>query len=470
MFNHGVSVKQQATSLSTPIVADSGLPYVVGTAPVWTAEDPAKVGVPVLCTSYAEAVSCLGYSDDWESYTLCEFMYSHFRLFNCQPVIFCNVLDAADMTETAPAADMEMQTHKVKLPLETVTDTLVLKPAGGTGEAYQLDTDYALYYDEETLLVEALPDGAMYAANTVNVTYDKVTPSSVTTADIADGIENIEQCITLFGTVPDLICAPGFSGDSAVAAFMAAKAGGINQMFRAKALIDLDTATVTKYMDAIPHKSEKNLVDENQILCWPMLKLGDKRYHMSTQLAGLMAQIDAENSGTPYESPSNKNYQCDGAVLADGTEVNLTHAQANQLNANGIVTALRFFSGWTCWGNYTACYPANTDVKDQFIPVSRMFGWVGTTLIRTFWSKIDQPMMRRMLDNILDTANIWLNGLTGAGYLLGGRIEFNESENPTTNLLSGILKFHIFLSPPTPAQEIDFVLEYDVDYAKSLFA
>ena len=66
-------------------------------------------------------------------------------------------------------------------------------------------------------------------------------------------------------------------------------------------------------------------------------------------------------------------------------------------------------------------------------------------------------------------ANIALNGLTGSQYILGGRIEFLESENPSTDLMAGIMRFHIYITPPSPAQEIDFVLEYDVDYLSSLF-
>lgn len=85
-------------------------------------------------------------------------------------------------------------------------------------------------------------------------------------------------------------------------------------------------------------------MDPDEIICWPMLKLGDYKFHMSTQLAGLMAQVDTENGGCPYESPSNKNFQCDAMVLEDGTEVNLTLAQANILNENGIVTALNFIA------------------------------------------------------------------------------------------------------------------------------
>ena len=98
-MNHGVYVSQQATSVSTPVVAESGVPFVVGLAPVQAADKPAAPGTPVLCTSWSEAVEKLGYSDDWASYTLCEFMYSHFKLFACQPVIFCNVLDIATAKE-----------------------------------------------------------------------------------------------------------------------------------------------------------------------------------------------------------------------------------------------------------------------------------------------------------------------------------------------------------------------------------
>ena len=49
------------------------------------------------------------YSDDWATYTLCEFMYSHFKLFACQPVIFCNVLDIATAKEASAAVPHQYQ-------------------------------------------------------------------------------------------------------------------------------------------------------------------------------------------------------------------------------------------------------------------------------------------------------------------------------------------------------------------------
>lgn len=469
-MNHGVYVSQQATSISTPVVAESGVPFVVGLAPVQAADNPAAAGVPVLCTSWSEAVEKLGYSDNWSTYTLCEFMYSHFKLFACQPVIFCNVLDIASAKETVAAADVTVSEHKAMLPVEAINDAaLVIKAAGGTGSAYVSGTDYNAYYSGEHLVVEMLSTGAAYDAEQVNIAYTKVKPADVANSDIASAMENVELCLTSLGVVPDLLCAPGYSHQSTVAAAMTAKAGNINGLFTAKALVDIDcgAAGARSYSDVLNKKNANNLVDEDEIVCWPMLKLGDYKFHASTQLAGLMAQIDTDNGGCPYESPSNKGLQCDGMCLEDGTEVNLTLTQANYLNGIGVCTALNFMSGWVAWGNYTACYPSNTDVKDYFIPVSRMFSWVGNSLVKTFWSKLDKPMNRRLIDTVLDTANIWLNGLVGMGYLLGARVEMLDNENPLTNLMAGIIKLHVYMTPPSPAQEIDFVLEYDASYVTS---
>ena len=177
-----------------------------------------------------------------------------------------------------------------------------------------------------------------------------------------------------------------------------------------------------------------------------------------------MGLTDSDNGGCPAESPSNKLLQMDSAVLADGTVILLDLQNANYLNSNGIVTALNFIGGYVIWGNETACFPADTDVKNYFIAVSRMFGWVANSLILTYWSKVDKKMTRRLIDSIVDSVNIWLNGLVAEEQLLGGRVEFREDENSTTALMAGKAVFHVFLTPPSPAKELNFVLEYDAEY------
>lgn len=471
MAKHGVFVSEQATSIGAPVVAATGVPFVIGTAPIQGAKNPAPVGVPVRITGWNEFRERFGYSDDWDKYTLCEFAFAHFVLYGMQPVIFVNLLNPATHKAPVAAADLDVVNKRVTLPAEAIDDALlVVKPAGGSGSAYEKDTDYAVIYTDAGMVIELLPDGDAYAANSLNISYTQVTPASILPAHVATGMEAIELCVTTLGIVPDLIVAPKFSEDPAVAAVMAAKAGGINGMFRAKAIIDIPSGAdgAPTYSDVFAYKNGKSLTDKTQEPCWPKVTLGGKTYHYSTHFAAAVAITDAM-FGAPHVSPSNKSLLADGLVTQDGTEVNLTLAQANTLNAQGIVTGLNFMGGWKIWGNYTACYPGNTDVKDAFFCVSRMFDWVANTTIQTCWTYVDDPMNRRLIDNVVDMMNIWLNGLTGSEYLLGGRIEMLEEENPPTNLAQGIVKFHIYITPPGPAQELDFVLEYDINYLTEAF-
>jgi len=478
-FFHGVRVSEQSTSVATPLVATSGIPFVVGTAPVHTVNG--KVNTPVLANTYADAVSAMGYSEDWESYTLCEVIYAHFQLYGMSPLLLLNVFDPATMKSAEAAGDKAVVAKQIKLPLEAIASSIVVKAAGGEGTAYVKDTDYALFYEGENLIVEVLSGGAISAATSLSVAYDEAAPDSVTGTHIiggynpgtqkTTGLECINQCMPMFGVTPDLILAPGFSHDSEVAAAMAAKST-VNDLFAAKVLIDVDTDAedgAAHYSEVAAWKADNNISDTSQIACWPLAKLGEKTYRMSTHVAGLLAKVDAGNDGCPYESPSNKRLQIDSLVVANGQEVVLELNSANNLNANGIVTALRFADAFVLWGNYLASYPSSTDIKDYFIPVSRMFGWIGKTVIQTYWNKVDKPQNKRLINSIVDSANIWLNGLASEEKVIGARVEFKEDENPLTNLLAGKIKFHIYMAPPVPAQEVEFVLEFDTNYLTTLF-
>lgn len=247
---------------------------------------------------------------------------------------------------------------------------------------------------------------------------------------------------------------------------MNAKAAKINGLFEGKAFIDVDAAQVKHYSDVPAWKKSNNINAKTQVLCYPMVKLGGRIFHLSVHAAGRTALTDTQN-GCPAEPPSNKPLQIDSVVLADGSEMLLDVQQANYLNSNGIVTAINFIGGFVLWGNQTACYPADTDVKNYFISVSRMFAWASNTIILTCWSKLDKKLVRRLIDNIMDTVNIWFNGLVSEEQLLGGRVEFRADENSTIALMAGKAVFHLYLTPPSPGQEFEFVLEYDVNYIET---
>lgn len=423
----------------------------------------------IMCQSYAEAVAALGYSDDWEKYPICEAIYSQFKLYGVAPVVFVNVLDPAKHKKSVAEQNYPVADGKVLLPLEALKNTVKVT-------SYTAGTDYELFYEGENLILEVLDGGSIPAeTGELTITFDAVDPSKINENDIIggfdtstkkySGLELIDKVFPKYGIVPDLIVAPGWSDKSNVAAVMTAKADAINTVFTgAKALIDADTNTVRHYADVPAWKKAQNMNSKAEILCWPMFGLGDRVFHASVHAAGLMGKTDSDNGGCPAESPSNKSLQIDRAMLADGTTVLLDLAQANYLNSNGIVTALNFIGSYVLWGDETACFPADTDVKNYFISVSRMFGWVARSVILTYWSKIDKKMTRRLIDSIVDSVNIWLNGLVSEEKLLGARVEFLDEENSTTALMAGKAVFHIYMTPASPMRECEFVLEYDADY------
>ena len=99
-----------------------------------------------------------------------------------------------------------------------------------------------------------------------------------------------------------------------------------------------------------------------------------------------------------------------------------------------------------------------------------MFNYLAGVLAVNYFSKIDAPIRKRLVEQVVDEVQQYLNGLTARGALLGGRIAFFEEENPTQNLLDGRIKFHLYLGCLIPARSIEFVLEYDTSYLATLMA
>ena len=476
-YRHGVYKSEVPTSLVPPVRTEAGLPVVIGTAPVHLT-DPKCVNVPKLVYTYSEAVEAFGFSKDWEKYSLCEYIYSQFALFGMSPCVLINVLDPGEHKTSVDPAAFAIESGKANLGEGVLLDSVTVSgdPAPVAG------TDYALGYDDDgNAILSILSGGSLAEAESVTLGFDRVDPSQVASEDIIGGIdvatgkrtglELVNEIFPKFRILPGLILSPGWSEKPEVAAVMLAKAENVNGHFTAQAICDIPSSTgnAETYTDVPGWKQNNNYAGERQIVCWPKIKLGDDVFHLSTQLAGLMNSIDADNEDVPYESPSNKNLQMNAMVNAAGEEISLGPEMANYLNGQGIVTALNWVGGWRAWGNRTACYPANTDPKDAFIPIRRMFDWLGNEFILTFWQKVDGPITLRLVRSIVNSFNVRLNGLAAREYLLGGRVVFSESENPLTDLMDGLLKFHLYVTPPPPAREIRGILEFDPQYFEALF-
>lgn len=484
-FFHGVKSKQNPTALVPTRQVSASIPVVVGCAPIHrlsNQENAAKDGDVVLCYSYAEAAAALGcsQSDNFERWGLSEAAYSTFIMYGTSPAVFINIFDpevhkAAVIDERVIIIDGVGQLINEDV-IKVDSITLTQDEDGETVTAIE-GADFTLNRAAGQIL--ASDDGVIPQNGPVTISYIHANPEAVTSTDAiggADydtgkvtGLQLVDRVFPQYRIVPGIIIAPGFSDNPSVAAIMATKAGSMNSIFNAVALVDLPVDGITNYTKVPEYKNKNNLTQEDLYLCWPRCVFDGRVMRMATQAAGLIAKTDADNDDVPYVSPSNKSLQMQSLTTTGDDEIWLELSQANYLNENGIATALNFVGGWKLWGNRTACYPDVTDIKDNFLTNRRMFGWYGNNLILTWWQKVDDPISRRFVQTIVNSEQITLNTMTANGYILGGRIEFNADENSTTDLMDGIAAFHIYLGTASPAEQIHFALEYDPDYLSTLF-
>lgn len=471
-YTHGVYVQEKATSIIAPIESDSGIIVVVGTAPINRVKNLKEtINTPIVAYSYAEAVEKVGYSNDFESYTICEVIDAAFRKFNVCPIIMINVLDTDNHKTSIAGTTVAIDGKKAVVQQEGILlSSVVVKSNGEGSTTYVENTDYTLGFNDDGCLVVGIIDGGAITTDEISVGYDKLNPEAVTEEDIVGGydaekgtykgMECIGQIYPKLGLIPGQIIAPGYSHKPTVASVMKSKTTKISGQYRCTAIADVDSSVADTYDKINEWKNKNSYVDENLIVCWPKTKIGDTEYHFSTIWATCTAQLDADNGSIPYASPSNKNIPITTMVTESGKEVYLTMDQANLLNGQGICTAINL-NGWKSWGNNTSIYPSSTDVKDRYIPVRRFFTWWSNNFILTYFQKVDDPMNVRLIQSIVDSENIKANGYRARGLIAGAKIEYRAEENPETDLLNGTIRFHQMLTPFPPAETIENTLEFD---------
>ena len=473
MSKHGVFIVEEATALTVPISGRSSVQVVIGTAPVNMAEDPAAVvNTPILANSAAEAMAALGYSTDMGKgkYTLCQTMYATNSIYQVSPVVYINVLDPARHKKSLEEAQYPVSQMQAVIPVEGVLiNGLTVKNAEGP-TALTLNTDYTAAFNSDGHLVLTLIEGGAGAsAENLTVSGEQIDPSVVTKTDIVGaydpltgketGAEVIRQVFPKLGIVPGLLLAPGWSQEPEVGIALAAKAANINGVFKAMALLDLDTTKAKKYTDTKKVKEDSGFTSPYCYPLWPCDKVGDLILAKSAVVGALVSYVDASNDDVPSNSPSNTLLGVTGQCLADGTEVTLDQDQGSTVNEYGVTTAINM-NGWRLWGNYTGAYPASTDAKDIWFPVRRMFNWQGNTFIQTYFSKVDDPMNTVLIESVVDSENIRCAAYAPDKWA-GAEIEYRADDNPTTDILAGKMTFRQRIAPYTPAQEIENILSYD---------
>lgn len=433
-YRHGAYIQEEATRLVTPAKAECSLPVVVGCAPVHRlANAPAPVNDPRLVYSMPEFERLFGKpakDDDQAQFELWQMANIYFTRYKVAPVVFINVFDPAvhcdtEMVENPEHTGEEDQEHPARIEKKTPNVSKVTKQdiIGGTDEQHR-----------------------------------------------RTGLALVDEIFPRFRLTPGIIMSPRWSKDVTVAKAIETSCNSISGFFRASGIIEIPD-TVKHHTEAPAYLNDNNLCDQDgNTIC----QYGDYLYNDVVEpgachLAGCIGARDRKSDNVPYWSPSNNQIEAEG-MTHHGEIIHLTPEEASYINGQGIVTGLNMIGGLKCWGDQTTAYPGNTDVKDSSIPIRRMFTYIGNTLIQTCWQFVSNPVRRRLIETVQDSINYYINGLVGQGYLLGGRCDFEQADNPTSDLLSGIVRWHVYLCPPQAGRELTFILEYDPDYLSTLFA
>lgn len=475
MSKHGVFIYEEATALTAPITGSCSTQVVIGTAPINMVAEPEKVvNTPILANSATEAMAALGYVDDFQAYTLCQTMYATSNIYQVSPVVYINVLDPAKHKKALTAVTAEVSQMQAKINEKGIILKGLDVKAGST--ALTEGVDYTAEFDTDgTLIINLIEGGKGASATSITVAGNVIDPTMVTKKDIIGaynastgketGMELIRQVYPKLGVVPGLLLAPGWSHEPEVGIALMAKAANINGVFKAIALLDLDTTKAVKYTDCKTVKEESGYTSAYSYPLWPCLKVGEYIFAMSAIVGALISYTDASNDDVPYMSPSNKMLGITGTCLADGTEVTVDQDQGSTVNTYGVTTAINM-NGWKLWGNYTGAFPSSGDAKDIWLPVRRMFNWHGNTFILTYFDKVDDPMNTVLIENVVDSENIRCAAYAPDKWA-GAEMQYLSSDNPITDALAGKITFRQRIAPYTPAQEIDNILSYDTDMLKS---
>ena len=466
-FKHGIETTESEVESIAPQTGSAGFQVIVGTAPINLAEDPeAAVNTPIIVYSKTEAQKKVGYSTNFEDYTICQSISANGDLFNVAPYILINVLNPKKHKKDLSKQDIAVVAKTAHI-AETGIMLSTLKITANT-TALEVDKDYIVAFDSNGEVdITLLSSGKGASATKLSVTATQLDPSKVTEADIIGGydvstggetgLELVRQVQPKFGMVPGLIVCPGWSKKPMVAAAMAAKCESLNGVYTCECVIDMDTTTAKEYSSLKEKKEAMGTTNPHMILLWPMVKKGDYIYSYSAVWAAMAAYTDiSKNDDVPCKSPSNENLNIDAAVLEDGTEMLLDSQQAELVNSYGIVTAIND-DGWKSWGNMTAAYPSATAMKDKWINCRRMMSWYRNHIIMTYRSKVDDNASQVLIQAITDSENQYLNSLT-PDKIAGGQISYNAD---ATSLTDGEVVFDTDIAFYGPAQHIVDRIRFD---------
>jgi len=478
LYKHGTYADLQPTQDFIPLPGVATLPVYIGVLPIHQLIDySGKVNQPILVQSFSDAQQKVGYSDNWDDFSLCEAVYAHFKnsIQAVGPIVLINVLDPDSHQTPDQSAEVALVNGQGYIN----NNKVILNSCAIAGKT--LGTDFSVEYTADGSKV-LLKDLTGSLTSPVTVTFAEVNPAAITKSEIIggtnpntgakSGIAAVDLVYNKYNMIPTILAAPGWSHIPEVDAALKAAAQKINGHWYAWVNSDLAAdSDADNIEEAKAWKAANGYTGAGEGPCWPRAKNDNRKFHLSTLTTVTMQWVDANNDNIPFETPSNKPIDITGLCLADGTEIIFDQIQANDLNSKGIRTATYWGGRWVLWGSHTGEYEYGKDMdpRNKFDSSVRMLYYLVNDFQRRYGVEVDKPMDRARVDTILNNYQEFLDSLIARGALLYGEISFNETSNPTSDIVEGDFVFDIATTTTPPGKSLTAKIQYTAQGIEALF-
>lgn len=481
-YKHGVYGEREAYSGKSLSKAVGTVPVYIGCAPVHRVNTENRADFdyspyilnPIIINSFTDAKNKIGVCADFDTFSLMEAVYAHFMNEESPiaPIIVINMADPN--TVYAKAEEVSVILTGASGAKSGVIEDSAAKIETVTPEGLS-DGEYELSYIDGGIKITV--SKADFADGKINVSYGRVDTSNdtITPEIFTQAVEKTDLCEMLTGEIPNLMLAPFYSEIKEYHDLMLAKcAGRLAEKWNILALCDILADASCNTIDAAIAKKETDGYNSHlEKIFYPQVKYNSRIYHLSTMAAVRMQQTDTANDGVPYISPSNEAIYADGSVLNDGTALYISEQTANSANAEGITTVNMIRGELRLWGgacaNYSYIKENSIDPEYRQDTSIRMTLYILNKLQYDYIDTIDGPMARRDVDSILSSVQMWLNSLVNEGKLLYGKVDFTESENSLSDMVSGDFVFCSKYTTAPNAKSITFKAQYSEEGLKLLW-
>ena len=427
----------------------------VGTAPVNLIRGYASkklVNEPVKLSNIT-AKNVIGYSNDWNSFTLSEVISAHFdnTKGNIGPVYVINVLDPEKHKKDSEEHSVTFVNREAKIESDTIIiDTFAI-------EEKVEGVDYELSYNFSTGKLTITSIGSTKLEGQVACTYEEVDPSKITEAvfqgakkdGVYTGAHVIEKLYPFYGIVPQYVAAPGFTDNPANYEMICDLCYQINNHWFGFVYADLPILAGSEKVDtfdkAKSFRKNNNYFKANSKIYWPMSGINGKgNYHLSTLAVVEKMRADMKQAGHhPCQTDGNKtvpiSYQYFGEGSSNG---GFDQEDGNVLAKDGISTVVAWGGTFQLWGDHTAAFTfEQKDAIDQRLYFDVNVIMLNYTLNKfqsEHGKKIDDNITKAMIQTITHDFNEWLLSLVTDGALVGNpKVMFLEDNNATAEMAEG---------------------------------